>query len=69
MSMQDDIIDLQTRLVFQDGVIEELNQSVLNQQQQIDELHQQIARLNSRLEAFQHEAMISPDQEPPPPHY
>lgn len=69
MAMQDEIIDLQTRLAFQDGVIEELNQAVLRQQQQIDALHQQITRLHSRLEAFQHEAMLPAGQEPPPPHY
>lgn len=69
MAMQDDIIDLQTRVVFQDGVIEELNQAALRQQQQIDALHQQVERLNTRLEVFQQEAMEPPDQEPPPPHY
>jgi SlyX protein len=36
--MNDDIIELQTRIAFQDGVIEQLNQVVTKQQNQIDRL-------------------------------
>ena len=36
--MHEDIVDLQTRMAFQDGVIEQLNQVVTDQQQQIDRL-------------------------------
>ncbi len=34
--MNDDIVDLQTRMAFQDGLLEQLNEVVTSQQKQID---------------------------------
>ena len=55
--MNDDIVDLQTRLAFQD------------QQKQIDRLELMLAALKAQLETVQHTQMIAQSDEPPPPHY
>ena len=52
--MYDDIIELQTRIVFQDGVIEQLNQVVTRQQTQIDRLQRQLDKLNGQVESHHH---------------
>ncbi|KGM07292.1 hypothetical protein LP43_0902 [Methylophaga thiooxydans] len=66
--MNDDIVDLQTRLAFQDGLLEELNQVVTDQQKQIDRLELMLAALKAQLETVQHTQMIAQSDEPPP-HY
>lgn len=67
--MNDDIIDLQTRLAFQDGLLEELNQVVTDQQKQIDRLELMLTTFRAQLESVQHTQMASQSDEPPPPHY
>lgn len=67
--MNDDIIDLQTRLAFQDGLLEELNQVVTDQQKQIDRLELMLTTFRAQLESVQHTQMVSQSDEPPPPHY
>jgi SlyX protein len=67
--MNEDIVDLQTRLAFQDSVIEELNQVVTNQQKQIDRLENMMAGLRSQFESMQNQQMMKLSDEPPPPHY
>jgi SlyX protein len=67
--MNDDIVDLQTRMAFQDGLLEQLNQVVTSQQQQIDRLETQLKNFKSQLESLQHTQMIQQSDEPPPPHY
>jgi SlyX protein len=67
--MNDDIVDLQTRLAFQDGVLEELNQVITDQQKQIDRLELSLTALKGQLESLQHTQMMRQSDEPPPPHY
>ncbi|MDT8311729.1 MAG: SlyX family protein [Methylophaga sp.] len=67
--MQDDIIEVQTRIAFQDGVIEELNQVVTRQQAQIDLLQRQLDKLNGQVENLQQDQVVQQADEPPPPHY
>ncbi|EMR12301.1 hypothetical protein MPL1_11003 [Methylophaga lonarensis MPL] len=66
--MQEDIIELQTRLAFQDTVIEELNLALISQQQQIDKLELRIEKILLQMEAMQ-QPQANPGLEPPPPHY
>lgn len=66
--MNDDIIELQTRMTFQDGVIEQLNQVVTDQQQQIDRLERRLEKLLGQVEALQ-TAQLMPQVNEPPPHY
>lgn len=67
--MQEEIVELQTRIAFQDGVIEQLNQVVTDQQQQIDRLERRMEKLLGQVEALQADQVIQQANEPPPPHY
>lgn len=69
MAMQDDIIDLQTRLAFQDGLLEQLNDVVTSQQKQIERLENAITGLKTQLESVQQTQLVGQGEEPPPPHY
>lgn len=52
MNMQDDIIDLQTRLAYQEDLLTELNRIVTSQDAEILTLQRQIKHLAKRLEEF-----------------
>ncbi len=67
--MNDDIVDLQTRLAFQDSLLDELNEVVTNQQKQIDRLETLIAGLKAQIESMHQTQMMRQSDEPPPPHY
>jgi SlyX protein len=67
--MNDDIIDLQTRVAFQDGLLEELNQVLTNQQQQITRLENAMGIMRSQIETMQSTQSEGETIEPPPPHY
>jgi SlyX protein len=66
------LVDLQTRLAFQDQTINELNDVVASQQQQIDRLQLHLKsfsdRLNGLEESVDKTAGIKPADEKPP-HY
>lgn len=58
---------LETRLTFQDEVIETLNNTITAQWQQIDALTRQVAALGERLQEAE---AAGPDAaNEPPPHY
>jgi uncharacterized coiled-coil protein SlyX len=44
------LIDLETRLAFQDRTIEELHQALYSQQTQLDQLTQEVARVKGLAE-------------------
>jgi len=67
--MNDDIVELQTRIAFQDGVIEELNQVVTRQQQQLDRLQRQMDKLGLQVANLNQASPAGQVDEPPPPHY
>ncbi len=60
---------LETRLVHQDEIIEDLNNTVIRQWKQIDLLTHRVTRLGDRLAAAKEGSGRDADQEPPPPHY
>ncbi|CAM3789496.1 slyX-like protein [Pseudomonas reidholzensis] len=68
MSLESQMIDLQTRLAFQDDTIQALNDVVVEQGRVIDRLQLQMAELIKR-----YEDMVgqygSEGEEAPPPHY
>lgn len=47
--MEERLIELETRLAFQENTMEELNEVVTRQQQQLDRLEEQLTRLVVRL--------------------
>ncbi|MDQ0395979.1 SlyX family protein [Labrys monachus] len=60
---------LETRLAFQDEIIEDLNQAIVAQWKQIEALTRRLARLDDRMQATELRADLAGLPEPPPPHY
>ena len=58
---------LETRLTFQDEIIETLNKTITEQWQQIDALTRQLAILGERLREAEAHAPGASNE--PPPHY
>lgn len=71
MNDHNEIIDVQTRLAYQEDLLNELNQIVTRQDAEILTLKQQVRQLSKRVEDF----LTSPAQEnvdisdERPPHY
>jgi SlyX protein len=66
--VQDPIIDLQSRLAFQEDHLLQLDATVTRQQSEIEALQRQLGELRRELR----ELAAGPragGQEPPPPHY
>lgn len=68
MDLQSRIIELESRLAFQDDTIATLNDVVVEQQRAIERLQLQIAVLTRRQEEMAGHFGIAED-EAPPPHY
>jgi len=69
MNLENRIIELETRLSYQDHVIQELNEVVVRQQDQIDSLIRDGRRIRDHLKEQQSSGLARPDEEAPPPHY
>ncbi len=65
---EDRIIDIETRLTFQDGVLQELNQVVCQQQRRIEGLEETCRMLLLRLRELSQDPATGPTDERPP-HY
>lgn len=59
--------EIETRIAFQEHLLEHLNEALTSQQKQLDALTRQIARIASHLESPQ--GIRRPEDETPPPHY
>jgi SlyX protein len=69
-TLEERLIDLESRLTFQEDLIDTLNTTVFRQQQQIDELELLCTRLAQRLREVADQAALRPaivDERPP--HY
>jgi SlyX protein len=69
--MQDELIELQSKLSFQEQTIFELNEALISQQQQIDALQLQIKLLEDRLAEVEEQAspLTAQGLHEKPPHY
>ena len=67
--MEERLIDLESRIAFQDETIDVLNRTVMEQQQQLESLTKEVAHLRDRLKAIAPSPLDSDEPEPPPPHY
>lgn len=60
---------LETKITFQDELIEQLNQSLIDQQADIRKLTRLVERLNAQLDDIQQPNIANANEEAPPPHY
>jgi len=67
--IEDQLIELQTRLAFQEDTIARLNEVVTSQQQQIDRLRVALDNVVGLLGDDGGSAARGGDVEEPPPHY
>lgn len=63
------ITELETKIAFQEIIIEELNQALINQQFAIDKLQIQIRHIAEKFNGMQVSQVASRTEETPPPHY
>jgi SlyX protein len=60
---------LEVRVAYQDKVIEDLNQTVIDQWKKIDALRRQLNEVLDRVQEVEDHAGGPSAPEPPPPHY
>ena len=67
--MNEEIIELQTRLAFQDKGIQEISDVVARQQQILDRMQRELELLQRQVRALAPPDVLDVAEEPPPPHY
>ncbi len=67
--MNDRMAELETRVTFQDGTIQELNDVVVRQQAEIDRLAREMETLRNQLRSLSSFPVAGRDEETLPPHY
>ncbi|RLW67633.1 MAG: hypothetical protein B6D71_16090 [gamma proteobacterium symbiont of Stewartia floridana] len=67
--MDEQLVELESRIAFQDQAIHSLSETVAAQQQQIDALNSALKALREKLKALEPSPIQSNETEPPPPHY
>lgn len=67
--MEDRLIELETRVAFQDDLLRKLDEIVSRQSIEMDSLILQVRRLQEQLEGLEPPHMKSQSEETPPPHY
>ncbi|MGY4490189.1 SlyX family protein [Pseudomonas sp. TE3610] len=68
MTLEARVMELETRLAFQDDTIQALNDELVQQQRQVERLQLQMAALLKRQEEMVGQFGMG-EQEAPPPHY
>ncbi|QHP78020.1 SlyX protein [Proteus vulgaris] len=63
------LIQLESKVAFQDATIEELNQVVTQQQIEISRFKEALKIVSDRLKNSQTSILARPEDETPPPHY
>lgn len=67
--MEKRIIELETKISYQEHLMQELNDVITRQQKQIDALEVQIKRFQDHLKHATSSQIARPEEEIPPPHY
>jgi len=67
--MDDRLIELESRIAFQDHTLQELNEVIVRQQREIDNLRRELEALRAQLKALAPALVASRSEETPPPHY
>ena len=67
--MEQRLAELETRVMFQEQTIQELNEVVTRQQTQIDRLEKELENFKAHLSSLAPSLVIPAEEEKPPPHY
>jgi SlyX protein len=67
--MKNRMVELETRIAFQEHTLQDLDAVVVRQQQDILRLERELATLKAQLRALVPPPVTGHGEEPPPPHY
>ncbi|OOF36804.1 SlyX family protein [Rodentibacter heidelbergensis] len=67
--LENRITELETKVAFQEQLLEELNQALVQQQFDMDRMQLQLRYMANKLKDFQPSNIASQAEETPPPHY
>lgn len=67
--MENRIIELETKVAYQEHTIQELNDALTHQQKEITALKLQMMQLQELVKQMTPSNIASPSEETPPPHY
>ncbi|QIM69573.1 SlyX family protein [Basfia succiniciproducens] len=68
-NLEQQIAELEMKITFQEGIIEELNQALIEQQFVIDKMQLQMRHVANKLKDLQPANIATQAEETPPPHY
>jgi len=68
-SAEERIVELETKLSFQEHLIQELNEALTHQQQQLDALQHKLDTMREQIQAGLSDEIRPVSEEVPPPHY
>ncbi|SEQ13884.1 MULTISPECIES: SlyX family protein [Basfia] len=68
-NLEQRIAELEMKITFQEGIIEELNQALIEQQFVIDKMQLQMRHVANKLKDLQPANIATQAEETPPPHY
>ena len=63
------LVELETRIAFQEQSISDLSDVIVSQQAEIDQVAQKMQRMARRMANFEEFRGEGSEPEPPPPHY
>ncbi len=67
--LEQHIAELETKVAFQERLLDELNQALVQQQFTIDKMQRQLRYLANKLQDVQSSNIAGEAEETPPPHY
>lgn len=67
--MQDRIVELESKVAFQDELINRLDEILVAQRDELDRLAERVRRLEEQLKAGTTSMIRTEAEETPPPHY
>ena len=67
--LEDRIAELEMKIAFQEQLLDELNQALVQQQFNMDKIQLQLRYLARKLKDMQPSNIASQTEETPPPHY
>lgn len=68
-NLEQRIAELEMKITFQEGIIEELNRALIEQQFAIDKMQLQMRHVANKLKDLQPANIATQAEETPPPHY